>query len=225
MTQVRFRAEVVIVLGLCLDAESQQDAEERARRMACSRQRIRPQDIRNMVVMPMTVCDQLTHDNVCVWQETQALALGDFGQRQRWNSGSLPEPELLLLARNELFMPFALCERRTRKGPAAIAHPTDTSGTWLCASSAVNGTIPITWSTRPDPLLTDAQWKALQRLLTASEEVRRHRWMAMSPPTSVRIEIREHRGECMMCHNVVSELGALVEIDWAGRPLSREYAL
>jgi hypothetical protein len=221
----RFRADVVIVLGMHVEAPTQAEAEDRARRMALARQRIRADDIRNLVVVPLSTEQALSDDNWRMWQITEALRLGTSNQRQRWQSGVLPDSELLILARTELFRPYALCPRRVRKGPGAIPHPTDTNGTWACAAAAVNGTIPVTWETRGDPRLTDPQWSSLQRLLTASEEVRRHPWMFKSLPTCVRIELREHRGECMVCRAVTSENAALVEIDWAGHLLSREYAL
>lgn len=220
-----YRAEVTIVLALVLEARSQAEAEERALRMTRSRQIIRRSDIRQLCVTPMTVSQKLTTDNVRIWQETEALQLGTSNQRQRWNSGCLPEGDLLLIARDEIFRPFSLCARRTRKGAAAIRHPTDARGAWTCAESAVGGTIPIRWANLPDPKLTETQWGSLQRILTAGDEVRRHAWMRLSPPTSVRVEIREHRGECLSCHGQSSENAALVEIDWAGRVLSREYVL
>jgi hypothetical protein len=219
----RFRAEVVVLLSVCVDADSQLDAEDLARRMACARQRIRPSDVVRVSAAPMTAGERLTYQNICVWQENEALARGTVNQRQRWNSGCLPEAELRLLARTELFQPFALCPRRTRKGPSAIPHPTDAGGTWLC--SAINGTIAVAWATRPDPELSETQWQTVQRLQSGCDEVRRHPWMSMSQPTAVRFTVREHRGECTTCHQQTSENAALLEIDWAGRTLSREYML
>lgn len=221
-TRQRYRADVVIVLSMFVEAPTQADAESRARRMALARQRVRPENIKNMVVIPLAAGEELSRTNLQLWQELEALRTGTSNQRQRWDSGCLPEEELLVLARNELFRPFSLCARRTRKDAAAIPHPMDAHGTPTCAST---GTIPVTWETRPDPVLTDPQWTSVQRLLTASEEVRIHPWMLTSLPTCVRIELREHRGECLTCHEKVSENSALIEVDWAGRVLSREYTL
>lgn len=221
--QTRYHAEVVVVLAIDVDATSAAEAEESARRIACKRQQIRRSDIRNLVVRPLTVLQQLTADNVALWQETEALTLGTSSQRDRYRDRCLPEPELLLLARGELFRPFALIPRRTRKGPSAIPHPTDDAGGWTC--TPVNGTIPIEWSTAPDPTLGEDHWRTLNRIVAATEEVRRHRWMAMSAPTCVRVEVREHRGRCLQCGGRMAEPSALVEVDWAGRTLSREYSL
>jgi hypothetical protein len=223
-TSHRFRAEVVVHLNVCVDADSHVDAEDLARRMA-ARQRIRPSDVVRVSAVRLDVGQCLTHDNICVWQENEVLARGTSNQRQRWDSGCLPDNELRLLARTELFRPFSLCPRRVRKGPSAIPHPKDDLGAWLCAATAINGTIAVAWKTRPDPELTETQWQSLQRLLAASDEVRRHPWMRMSQPTSVRLAIREHSGECAACRQRTAENAALVEIDWAGRTLSREYML
>lgn len=220
--QTRYHAEVVVVLDISVDATSTVEAEERATRIACKRQQIRRSDIRNLVVRPLTVLQQLTADNVALWQETEVLTLGTSSQRERYRDRCLPESEILLLARQALFRPFALIPRRTRKGPSAISHPTDARGDWTCA---INGTIPIEWSTAPDPTLGDDHWRTLNRIVAATDEVRRHRWMAMSSPTCVRVEVREHRGRCLSCGGTMAEPSALVEIDWAGRTLSREYSL
>lgn len=224
-TSSRFHADVVIVLGFDIAASSPHDADARARRMALGRQRIQPGDIKNLVVTPATVGQDLDRNNLRIWQETEALRLGTVSQRQRWDNGCLPEDELLDLARKEIFKAFALCPRRTRKTPSAIRHPVDADGTWLCVAHAVNGTIPIEWSTNPDPSLNDLQWKSLQRLHAMADQVRRHEWMKKSPATAVRIHLREHRGKCMACQGATVDPGALVEIDWAGRLLTREYAL
>jgi len=221
----RFHADVVIVLGFELTADSQHDADTRARRMALGRQRIAPGDIKNLIVTPATLVKDLDRENLVVWQETEALRTGTVSQRERWDNRCLPEGELTGLARKELFKAFALCPRRVRRTPSAIRHPTDADGSWLCLSHAVNGTIPIEWSTSPDPVLTDQQWTSLHRLHAMAYQVRRHEWMRQQPMTAVRIHLREHRGKCMACHGTTTDPSALVEIDWAGRLLSREYAL
>lgn len=221
MTQptTRFRGEVIVKISLALDAYGQQDAEERARRIARSRSRIRDTEIASVTVHPMTVAQRLDHDNICVWQETEALALGNSSQRLRWNNGCLPDEELLLMVREELFRPFALVPRRSRKGPTAIRHDGD------MAACLVDGSVPVRWSIDDNPALSDDEWSTLQRIMVGSEEVRRHRWMTHSPPTNVRLAVRGHRGLCLTCQGKASENAALVEIEWAGRLLTREYVL
>lgn len=215
----RFRGEVIVKISLALDAYGQQDAEARARRITRTRSRIRDAEIDSVTITPMTVTQRLDHDNLCVWQEAEALALGSANQRMRWNNGVLPENELLLMVREEMFRPFALVPRRSRKGPTAIRHDGDMAG------CAVDGAIPVRWTLDDDPALSDPEWATLQRILTGCEEARRHRWLQHSPPTCVRLAIRGHHGECLTCHGKTAEIGALVEIEWAGRSLTREYVL
>ncbi len=209
------------MLGLYVDADTQDDAEQRARRLACARPGIRASEIVRVTAVPLTVTEQLSQANVRTWQETEALHLGTVNQRQRWATGCLPEQELLMLARNELFRPFALCPRKTRKGPSVLAHRT----TAWARDCLMDGHIPVQWETVDDPVLSDAHWQTLRRIVTACEAVRRHPWMQHSPPTSVRVAVRNHHGTCMACHGVHSENASLIEIDWAGRLLTREYVL
>jgi hypothetical protein len=217
----RFRAEVAVRLGLYVDADDEEDAQQRARRLACDRPGIHPSEIVGVTAVPLSVAEQLCEDNLRTWQETEALRLGSVSQRQRWASDCLPEAELLILVRNELFRPFALCPRKTRRGPSAIRHGTPT---WI-RDCAVDRSIPVEWRTNPDPDLTDDNWQTLRRLLVAGEAVRRHPWMRSSPPAYVRMQVRNHHGMCLTCRGTSSENTALIEIDWAGRTLSREYVL
>jgi len=210
-----------VLLGLYVDADSEGDAEQRAKRLACARPGIHPIEIVHVTAVPLSVAEQLSEDNLRVWQETEALRLGSVNQRQRWASGCLPEEEFLRLARNELFRAFALYPRKTRKGPSAIQHR---APTWM-RDCAVDGSVPIDWRTTPEPDLADEEWQTLRRLLTACEAIRRHPWMQMSPPTSVRMQVRNHLGTCKTCQGTNSENTCLVEIDWGGRLLTREYVL
>lgn len=215
----RYRGEVIVRISVALDAYGQQDAETRARRIVGARSRIRSEEIASVSMMPMTVAQRVDYDNLCVWQETEALAIGTSSQRARWQNGCLPDEELLLLVRAELFRPFALVPRRSRKGPAAIQHDGD------MAACAVDGAIPVRWSIDDDPELSDGHWATLQRILTGCEEARRHAWLRHAPPTCVRVAVRGHHGECLTCHGTFSEIAAMVEIEWAGRHLTREYVL
>jgi hypothetical protein len=220
-TPRRFRTEVLVLLGSYVDAESEDEAQDRAKRLACARPGIQPAEIVRVTAVPLSVAEQLGEDNARAWQETEALRQGSVNQRERWASGCLSEHELLMLARNELFRAFALYPRKTRKGPSAILHHTRA---WM-RDCAVDGTVPIEWRTTPDPDLADPEWQTLRRLLTACEAIRRHPWMQMTPPTAVRMQIRNHLGTCRTCQGTHSENTSLIEIEWAGRLLTREYVL
>jgi hypothetical protein len=218
MTQ-RFLARVEVCLDILVDSDTAEEAQLRARTVACSRPRIRPSEIQRVDVHQVPLAEQVSQDNLRTWQEVEALKIGSSSQRDRWGSGCLPEDELLLLAREELFRPMSLIPRRRRRGPSAIRHIGDM---FACM---VDGEIPVEWEVLPEPQLDDEQWTTFRRVLTACEAVRRHAWMQHDRPESVRMALREHRGRCKTCERTTSEAGVLVEIDWAQRLLSREYVL
>jgi hypothetical protein len=223
LTTSRFRADVLVRFLVDLDGTDPVDAECRARRLTASRPGGASADIVKVDVRPLTADERLSRDNLRTWQEMEALDRGSSSQRQRWRAGNLAEEELLLLAREELFRPFALFQRRPRRGPAAISHPVNPDGTWQCVRE---GAVPISWATYPDPIDLDAdQWQSVQRILRAMAEARRHAWLSSCLPTSVRCALREHRGVCGVCGRTASDASALIGIDWAGRLLSREYLL
>jgi len=217
-TTQRYHVEVTAIIGVYVDADSGEEAEERGMRVARARPRIQTHEVKRATAVPLTTEQQMSQDNLRIWQETEALKLGVFSQRQRWEVGALPEGELLLIAREELFKPFALIPRRSRKGPTVVRH----AGT---IRACITGGDPMAWSMEDDPGLNDEQWTSLHRLLNACDEVRRHQWMRPLPPEMVRVAIRGHRGTCQRCNRSTMEIGALVDIEWAGRLLSREYVL
>lgn len=217
MTQ-RYHVEVTAILGVYVEADSQEEAEERGMRVARARPRIQVHEVKRATAVPLTAEQQANQDNLRVWQETEALKLGTFSQRQRWESGVLPDGELTLIARQELFRPFGLVPRRNRKGPTVVQH----AG---AIRACIAGGDPMKWSLHYDPDLTEDQWTSLHRVLNACDEVRKHPWMAPLPPEMVRVAIRGHRGTCERCLRSTMEIGALIDIDWAGRLLSREYVL
>ena len=212
-----------MILRATVDGESSEDACERAHRMACARPGILAADILGVAAVPLTVEQTAAEVNLRVWQETEALRQGTQSQRQRWGVGCLPDEELLFLSRNTLFQPFSLIPRRAKMGPSAIAHPTGDDGRWTCQRP---GGVPITWSTTPSPMpLSGPEWRVVGRIHAAMDEARKHPWLRGSPANAVRVALRAHRGACDICGGDVHENAALVEIDWAGRTLSREYSL
>jgi hypothetical protein len=177
----------------------------------------------------------LATENLHRWQEIQALTRGDADQRQRWAECRLPERELLELARTELFRPFVLLSRRRKLGFASIKHPKTNRGVWSCLGpdpdwSTVTRDAEdlVEWSTAPQFILQPVEWQHLARVHEGADHVLRHPWLrraGVAGAGPVRVEVREHRGLCRRCGEAVRDLGALVTVGWAGRTLSREYAL
>jgi hypothetical protein len=220
---MRFQTEVSVVFRQTVDGKTAEEACERAHRMACARPGLRAEDILGVLAFPLSTEAAASEVNLRMWQESEALRLGTQSQRQRWGVGCLPDEELLFISRNTLFLAFALIPRRSKMGPGAIAHPVDPDGRWTCHRP---GGIPVAWSTTPSPMpLSGAEWRIVTRIHSAMEETRRHPWLRGSPSTAVRVSVRAHRGTCEICGADVHENAALVEIDWAGRTLSREYSL
>lgn len=222
---MRYRTEVTVALGSCIESDTVQAAREHAGRMAIMRPGIKAGDIVRVTATALTQEETLRLDNVRIWQETEALRRGTCNQRQRWAIGCLPDTELLTLARAELFRPFALMTKRKRLAPSAIPHPiTDDTGGSVCFATALNGIVPIRWETTTDPPLTSQEWDTVGRLRGYLDEVRRHPWIEPCAGDA-RIALRAHRGECETCLGTAHQHTAMVEIEWAGRELHREYVL
>lgn len=207
MTTTRYQAEVVAVIPLCVDGTSPEDAEREARRVACARPWLTSAHIVDVTVSPLTSAQQLARDNFRLWQEAEALKLGTASQRERWAAGCLPDEELLLLVRDHLFRPFSLFERRRKRAAAQ------------CARDGAD----LRFATLDEVQLTAAQWQTVQRIRQAVHELDRHVWLRGTG--AVRASIREHRSTCPTCEATVSDYSTLVQIVWAERTLSREYAL
>jgi len=222
LQMTRFRAEVEILVEVYVDAQTEADVDSEARRLVRTRPRIRDAEIRSIKAIPLDITERMTQDNHRIWQEEQVLARGSTNDRARWRDGCLPEEDLLRIARNELFLPLALIPRRQRRGPATVHQGQTQSQMFECA---VDGTVPVVWEMDADPQLTSTEWQTFTQVLVACEEIRRHPWMRSSPPERVRVGLRTHRGVCKTCKRSAQEVGALVEIDWAGRLLTREYVL
>jgi hypothetical protein len=175
-----------------------------------------PEAITAVSCEPLSFLEQLHADNWRTLQESHALETrGTPGQLARWCAGHMPEAELCAIARHELFKVFAgLTTRRkmTRfdvHGVASACHIPDS----------------IKWSTEDRPTLRPEQWENLEKIRDAAGKIMQHPWMRLSPPESVQVSVRGHRGECANCGGFRNQQSALVTITWAQRNLSREYVL
>jgi hypothetical protein len=177
----------------------------------------------------MSTSELLHVDNLITWQETEAVRIGTSDQRERYIAGLLPDEELCRIARDALFVPFGDFALRKKMTVAAIGHPRrPDSQVWRCvAPDMTEGPslpIPIVWSTMPSSVLSPPEWRTLTEMNRAVNEVNRHPWL-VDAPAGATLSTRVHRGVCQRCQREAEQTAALVTIAWAGRTLSREYAL
>lgn len=241
MTTNSYMGTITLKMTIRVQADSTEAATAALKTIACHRQGIRPEHIDSAWVTPILGTDVLTAENFRSWQEWQALTRGSPSQRERWAAGTLPDQELLDLARGELFRPFALFGKRTPMGFSDIKHPVSAGGIWKClgvprASGPVTDANKlVAWQTKLNPELDEREHAMLQGLNARALEVASHPWLRQCSPAAqasgarmpevIGVSPREHSGTCTVCDSTVYERSALVSIHWAGRVLSREYVL
>lgn len=232
-TRTYYNADITVRLRVMVASDTPEEARDAAKRAAALRPGLRADHIRDVYVSQLPPAAEMRAEDRRIWQEVEALRTGDSNQRARGASGCLPEAELLELARTELFRPFGLQTQRRKMVLASIPHPKADNGFWKCVQRTSLDEAPIVldqlveWSTIPEPALTAVEWRALESIRRASDEVARHPWMARRAQHAeeVGFQVREHLGVCKRCQEIASERTALVSIQWAGRVLSREYVL
>jgi hypothetical protein len=152
--------------------------------------------------------------------ETNAVKLGTADQKARWHAGVLPEDELLALARGELFKLFDV--KDVPKGGGILRwqmlKPDDVRHERDCrAVKAVEFTVTSQVRLRRN------EWFALNRITAIAAMASDHAWLKGQPGFTV--TTRCHLARCAACHAEIDGISALVSVSWAGRTLSREYAL
>lgn len=135
---------------------------------------------------------------------------GTANQLERHDAGLLPDDELLLLARTVLFAPFAGFRRWVKLAPADLMHRRGCHG-------------DVTFTTRPAPDLDAGEWSMFKTIRDIVDEANDN--VLREHHTSGDVSIVEHVGDCQVCGAQVSAKSASIRIEWAGRPLSREYSL
>lgn len=221
--QAMYMARTTIQRTTMVTGNTLEEARRSAQHAACSIATLNPSDVVNVEVLPLSITELLHADNLRLWQEMQAIEIATVSQRDRWRAGALPADELNAIARDELFKPFDGFVKRRKFTVADIPHPR-VGASWKCADNGNAHNIPITWVTVMKPTLTASQWSEVTRLRIASEDVRRHPWLAHDDG-ALQIQVRSHVGTCQRCHKSAEQAAALVLIAWAGRLLSREYEI
>lgn len=165
--------------------------------------------------------------------EREALATrGTENQRQRYDAGFLPEDELLAIARAELFQVFTdptdpdrfkrWHSREFNRIDHKVAH---------CRGR-------VFFQTTAADYLRHDQWERLANIKDAAQIIRDHHWVVRSLSLvseetgiakeswiSVNVEPLVHIGHCEKCNAVDRRQSVKVTVMWAGRSLSREFAL
>ena len=136
---------------------------------------------------------------------------GTDNQRERYAVGLLPEDELLALARYELFLPFAPFRRWAKLEVGDVRHERN-----------CNGGV-VTFSTCEPGSLTHDEWSLFKQITVAIDAANGGalKWHGVTATFA----LVEHVGRCSVCQAEAFGRAANIRIEWAGRPLSREYAL
>lgn len=146
------------------------------------------------------------------WVEHELIARhGTENQKERWERELLPEAELLSLARYELFLPFASFRRWAKLEAGGLRHDRSCSGG------------EVRFVTQDPGSLTHDEWSNFKQIMSAVDA-------ANAGPLSkhgvvATVSLVEHVGRCSVCPAETYGRAANIRIEWAGRPLSREYTL
>lgn len=174
----------------------------------------------------MTSVREVKRLNMVAWLEGEAARLGTEAQSAAYSRNALPEIELLSLARCELFKVFAGnrwqplrwqdcphigCSTpgkvRISSAPWPYDRPPVLAG-WTCGEN--------------DKAPHDASYETLRRQMA---EVANLEWVKRCPSIVPMMGIHVHTAKCDICHGFIKRASALISVPWAGRMLSREYAL
>lgn len=224
MTAV-YRTVVTVHHELVHEAKSAGEADLVAMRLIGSQPGIREDQIAQVISRPLSVVEQLQRQNLTAWQESEAVK-HEPAMFERWGHNLLPEEELREHVRKALFSPMGEFRRRRRMTAVSIPHPRSPLGSVQCFLGWTQDLEKIiSWSTAEVPEMKRHDYDALARLEEAARLIADHPWLSMSPADCVSTHLREHVGTCSVCKRTVSQRSVLVTVQWAGRNLSREYAL
>jgi len=142
------------------------------------------------------------------------MLVGSENQRERWEAGLLPRQELLYLARERLFAPFARLARWRKLEIPDVRHaPTCQRG-------------EVRFGTRAPLELTHGEWANYRTILGAFDRELASPAGALSTHgVTGEVVVVEHYGLCSVCRAEVIGCAASIRLEWAGLPLSREYLL
>jgi hypothetical protein len=134
-------------------------------------------------------------------------------QRERFAAGLLPEDEMLGLVRFELFKPFASFRRWEKLEHQDLRHERGI----LCP------TYGVVYETREPSVLTHDEWSIFKKITTAMRAA--NIGPLSEHDVTASASLVEHVGHCNTCGAEAFGRSVNIRIEWAGRPLSREYTL
>lgn len=141
----------------------------------------------------------------------RAFALPE--QLRAWYAGTLPEEDVLDIARRVAFVTFSDFPRYVRLERWDVRH-----GATCAADATVTFADDESWSR--------ARYRDELRKMDRASERSVASWGELSSYFTIpQITARCHRATCSGCGATTHRNSVLVTVHWAGRPLSREYAL
>jgi hypothetical protein len=149
--------------------------------------------------------------------EAEAIKLGTDNQRERYAAGLLPEDELLAIAREELFRPFAAFSRFST---AVKVRDRDVHHTRDCPRTRT-----IEYETTQADELSHDEWAGYRAIQAARDVAFLHPWLQAAGAGHVTTEPLMHWGSCPLCKAEAYRSSARVVVEWAARELVREYVL
>ncbi len=219
-----YKTTITVNHELVHEATTAGEADLVAMRLIGSQPGIREDQIAQVISRPLSVVEQLQRQNLTAWQESEAVK-HDQQMYERWAHNLLPEAEILHRVRGVLFTPLDQFRRRKRMSATIIPHPRQPISLRPRCGGLDDLDSLVKWSTVELPNMTRGQYANLERLEDAGRLIADHPWLSMSPADCVSTHLREHVGVCSACGRSVSQRSVLVTVQWAGRNLSREYAL
>lgn len=177
----------------------------------------------------------LHHTNLRTWLEHEAADRGTDVQRAAYARGQLSESELRRLAREALFAPLneAVKARSIARWVPMQWSAVEHEGLGCIGRVRFSQDVvsPVAWITprgivgaelRPfvSPETNDSYERALELVQKASA----HPWLERSH-VAFQATVYRHTASCEVCIGRTDKLSLYVEVEWAGRTLTQEYAL
>lgn len=158
------------------------------------------------------------------WLEREVMKLATLEQQDRcYRTGQLimPEPELLQLAREEIFKPFSQYAKWTPLKWSDVRHAEGCRGTKSVDVTAED----VSFDDLSRRMVGVQTMDTYARIAhDAALMATSHIWFVRSKQV-FELKIRHHIARCNNCPAFVQGYSVLVSTVWAGRPLSREFAL
>lgn len=162
-------------------------------------------------------------DNLRTWLELEVLKLGTADQRRLHMECGISEDELTGLARHELFKELH-GERRWAGRDRVDLVARNVSHVYKPGDDLDAVHDGYDFESAEVDVLTVAELRTLRRLEAFAEKTRRHPWVAPGGG-GVTITTTSHWATCRVCLAEHCRSSAKITIEWAGRLLTREYAL